>query len=240
MKNNKLNVIEVFRSVQGEGNEVGRITTFVRLGGCSFRCAFCDSKQTWEPGKHGEMLTPMELFERIESLQTDHVTITGGNPAIWQEQMQELLELLKSEGYLVAMETQGDIFRSWMNLVDNMVISPKNIDNLPITVEEYKQNIQTIITYRGSKSTIIKTPIFNYDDLEWVKQFVNFEGKYNVYLSVGNDWTDMTDTQQFRTLILDRYKLLIETVLQDKWFLDNGVSVLPQIHTLVWDNLSGV
>ena len=236
----KINVIEMFKSIQGEGNEVGKITTFLRLGGCSFRCGFCDSKQTWEPGKHGRMIEVDDLVNELEQYKTKHVTITGGNPAIWKEPMLELVLKLKEMRYTIAMETQGDIFQPWMSVIDNMVISPKNIENLPITIEQYKENIQKIIDRRGSKTTIIKTPIFNKDDLNWFKDFVQFDGNYKIYLSVGNDWTDMTDTAKFRELILARYKWLIEEVLQDQWFVDRQTCVIPQVHVLVWDNKAGV
>ena len=241
----KINVIEIFKSIQGEGNECGVITTFIRLGGCSFRCSFCDSKQTWKPGENGEMLTVDETVQRIQEMGTKHVTITGGNPAIWDKPMEQLLMQLNIKGYKISMETQGDIYRDWMFLVDNLVISPKNIPNLPITVEQYKENIQKIITMRSSVKefdlvTVIKTPIFSQKDLDWFKEFVNFEGTYKIYLSVGNDWIYMENETEFRKLILQRYKWLIETVVQDKWFCDRDTSVLPQIHTLVWTNISGV
>ena len=205
----------------------------------------CDSKQTWEPGKNGEMLTVDETVTRIEEMATNHVTITGGNPAIWKEPMEQLLIQLKIKGYKISMETQGDIYRDWMCLVDNLVISPKNIPNLPITVDEYKRNIQKIITMRSQGQnlglvTIIKTPIFTQKDLDWFKEFVDFKGEYKIYLSVGNDWVYMEDETEFRKLILQRYKWLIETVIEDKWFCDRHASVLPQIHTLVWTNISGV
>ena len=242
--NNKLNLIEIFRSVQGEGNEAGKITTFVRLGGCDFKCPWCDSKHTWNPGQNGEMLTVEEMFNKIESFACKHVTFTGGNPAIWVKPMEELVKLLKLNGYQLSMETQGSQYRTWMANIDNLVISPKNIPDSckSVTDKEYKETIQRIIDLRDTfgRKTIIKTPIFNQDDLEWVKEFVNFDGKYEVYLSVGNDWIDMEDTVQFRTLILDRYKWIIEQVVADSWFVERKASVLPQVHCLVWDNKTGV
>lgn len=242
MKN--INVIELFASIQGEGNEVGKITTFIRLGGCDFRCPWCDSKHTWNAGQNGEMLPIDTLIEKIDAIGVKHLTFTGGNPCVWKEAMCELLQKLKDKGYMISMETQGSIFQFWINNVDNLVISPKNISDeaRKISVEEYRKQIEYIIVYRTAMKmkTVIKVPIFNYDDIEWVKQFVNFEGDYEVYLSVGNDWTDMEDTVLFRTLILDRYKWLIETVIEDEWFVERQASVLPQVHTLIWTNDQGV
>lgn len=240
----KINVVEMFKSIQGEGNEAGKITTFVRLGGCDFRCPWCDSKHTWKPNENGRVIEVSQLMEEIEELGVKHITFTGGNPAIWTQPMEDLIGMLKLRGYHISMETQGSKFKLWMANVDNLVISPKNIadENKGMTVAEYKEEIQRIIKFRTKMNlrTIVKTPIFNQQDLDWVKDFVTFDGDYEIYLSVGNDWIDMEDTITFRTLILNRYKWLIETVVEDEWFVQRLVSVLPQVHVLVYDNQPGV
>lgn len=240
----KINVVEMFKSVQGEGNEAGKITTFVRLGGCDFRCPWCDSKHTWKPNENGQVIEVQELVKQIEQIGVKHITFTGGNPCIWNEPMAELLLELKKKEYHISMETQGSQFRPWIVAVDNLVISPKNIDDKYKNMDEvkYKETINEIIKVRTDLNlkTIVKTPIFNQGDLEWVKNFVNFDGDYEIYLSVGNDWVDMEDGMQFKELILERYKWLIETVLEDEWFTSRLVSVLPQVHTLVWCNKAGV
>jgi len=38
---------EVFVSLQGEGEEVGRAQLFLRLGGCPLRCRYCDTPRSW-------------------------------------------------------------------------------------------------------------------------------------------------------------------------------------------------
>jgi organic radical activating enzyme len=44
------NVSEIFASVQGEGEHVGRRHLFVRFGGCPLRCRYCDTPDSLEPG----------------------------------------------------------------------------------------------------------------------------------------------------------------------------------------------
>ena len=39
----KLNVVEVFDSIQGEGDWMGTYCTFIRLPGCNYACPFCDT-----------------------------------------------------------------------------------------------------------------------------------------------------------------------------------------------------
>ena len=42
-------VAEIFGpTIQGEGPHVGMKTLFVRVAGCDFKCAWCDSKFAWK------------------------------------------------------------------------------------------------------------------------------------------------------------------------------------------------
>jgi organic radical activating enzyme len=43
----------VFRTIQGEGIRLGRLSTFVRFYGCNQTCEWCDTKQSWKPGPGG-------------------------------------------------------------------------------------------------------------------------------------------------------------------------------------------
>jgi 7-carboxy-7-deazaguanine synthase len=38
---------EIFRSIQGEGVNTGRVRTFVRFSGCNLHCVWCDTPYTW-------------------------------------------------------------------------------------------------------------------------------------------------------------------------------------------------
>ena len=49
----KFPVIEIFTSIQGEGDFQGQKATFIRFAGCNLRCPWCDTKSSWEkPCKH--------------------------------------------------------------------------------------------------------------------------------------------------------------------------------------------
>lgn len=235
-----MRVNEIFKSIQGEGNEAGRVTCFVRFVGCDFKCPFCDSKHTWTTSNTDLDVTPQELFEEVEKFKVNHVTLTGGNPALYNEDMQEFIEILKRNNYKVAIETQGSIYRGWFYLLDSITISPKFIDHY-LSEEKYIDNINSIIDIANDYGipTIIKTPIFNKVDLEKYKFFTSkLQGKFFRYLSVGNSWTHLeNDDKDLQGLLLERYKNIIEWALADDELKD--VYVLPQIHTLVWSNLQG-
>ena len=44
MKTYRVN--DMFYSLQGEGNNTGKVAVFVRFAGCNLRCSFCDTDFT--------------------------------------------------------------------------------------------------------------------------------------------------------------------------------------------------
>ena len=70
-----LRVDEIFDSIQGEGQDVGRLTTFVRLTGCNLRCKWCDTQHAQTGG------TEIPVGE-IASRCGYRVSITGGEPLL--------------------------------------------------------------------------------------------------------------------------------------------------------------
>ena len=46
-----LRITEIFLSLQGEANTVGKPTVFVRLTGCPLRCQYCDSAYAFSGGE---------------------------------------------------------------------------------------------------------------------------------------------------------------------------------------------
>lgn len=99
-----MKVIEIFESIQGEGRWVGTPVTFIRLAGCNLHCPWCDTKESW--GDVGEEMTIAEILEKVNSYRSSIVVITGGEPTI-QPLLSNLISTLNSNGYYVAIETNG-------------------------------------------------------------------------------------------------------------------------------------
>ena len=99
-----MKVIEIFESIQGEGRWVGTPVTFIRLAGCNLHCPWCDTKESW--GDVGEEMTIAEILEKVNSYSSSIVVITGGEPTI-QPLLSNLISTLNSNGYYVAIETNG-------------------------------------------------------------------------------------------------------------------------------------
>src|SRR6185436_9563262 len=80
-------VMEIYRSVQGEGTLMGVSTTFVRFFACNLRCSWCDTKYSWslrEGGSYREM-TARQVLAAVKDLGAHHVVLTGGEPCLQRD-----------------------------------------------------------------------------------------------------------------------------------------------------------
>lgn len=117
MKTYRVN--EIFYSLQGEGRHTGRAAVFVRFSGCNLRCPFCDTDHT----SHTDM-TAREIVDSVmEWRECGFVVLTGGEPALQVDDA--LVEVLHSEGFYVAMETNGTL--PVPSSVDWVTVSPKDM-----------------------------------------------------------------------------------------------------------------
>ena len=102
-----MKVVEIFKSIDGEGIRVGYPVTFIRLAGCNLRCNYCDTKYSYENEKFTEM-TPQEIYNRVYKLGGRRITLTGGEPLIHKD-VKVLVDLLIQKGYEVNIETNGSV-----------------------------------------------------------------------------------------------------------------------------------
>ena len=71
-----MRVIEIFKSIDGEGIRTGYPVTFTRLEGCNLRCSYCDTKYAYIDSAYTEM-TPDEIVKQVCRLGCMRVTLTG-------------------------------------------------------------------------------------------------------------------------------------------------------------------
>lgn len=77
--NTEYKVLEIFTSFQGEGHNLGKHVTFVRLSGCNLDCPWCDEKA----GKTSQrQFYSMEASDIIRYIKANTVIITGGEPTL--------------------------------------------------------------------------------------------------------------------------------------------------------------
>lgn len=242
-------IAEIFGpTIQGEGPVIGHPTVFVRVGGCDYRCSWCDSLHAVLPAhrKDWKQMTPSEVFGTIRRLspQPILVTLSGGNPAMYGE-LGAVIELGHRQGYTFGVETQGTINQPWFAACDYVVFSPKP----PSSYMKFDADrLRRCIMEAGNGPTVVlKVPVFNSDDFVFAEQVGKQFPWLPLYLSVGNPHppADSAMTEELRSVdrgeadlkgLLDHYDWLCQMVLQR----GTKAIVLPQLHVLVWGNKRGV
>src|SRR5690606_26126424 len=110
------------------GALIGEPTVFVRTGGCDYRCSWCDSLHAVESRFRHEWkaMSVEAIWDEVTALSRNKpltVSLSGGHPAI--QPLGPLIERGKTEGYRLALETQGSVAQGWFSALDTLVVSPK-------------------------------------------------------------------------------------------------------------------
>lgn len=115
----KTKVREIFISIQGEGPYIGVKQLFIRFCGCNLECEYCDTKDI--PNEDYLEFTPDELKEYIKdfNLKSIHsISLTGGEPLLWEEFLKEFLPMLNNKIYLETNATLKTHLESIINHID--------------------------------------------------------------------------------------------------------------------------
>jgi 7-carboxy-7-deazaguanine synthase len=105
MASQRLQITELFVSIQGESTHAGRPCAFVRLTGCNLRCRWCDTEYAFYGGRR---MAVAEVVDEIARMGAELVEITGGEPLL-QEGVYPLIDQLLAAGHTVMIETSGAI-----------------------------------------------------------------------------------------------------------------------------------
>ena len=232
-------------TIQGEGPHVGMQTLFVRVAGCDFKCAWCDSKFAWKIDgsikRYGTKELADILVKECNNSKCSNVVLTGGNPCLYD--FKQVIDILHNNNITVDIETQGSKMPDWLLDVDLLVISPKapssKQPDVYKTVNEY-MNMKLLSSIK--QKVAIKIPVFNEEDFEFAMKYYALVDYYrekgvdiDLYLSVGN--TNTTETGDISKRVLSDYEKLINMVANSYM---KRVFILPQVHTLIWGNKQGV
>ncbi len=167
---------EIFASIQGEGPTRGLPSVFVRLALCNLRCAWCDTKYTWDWEHYDRTQETIDLavetvVEEIRRLHHRNVVVTGGEPLLQQSALGELLGALRSGGYRTEVETNGTIIGAEIALdVDQWNVSPKltNSEN-PLALRE---NGSALSWFAAQRNAFFKLVVSNPSDLDEINRLV--------------------------------------------------------------------
>jgi 7-carboxy-7-deazaguanine synthase len=135
---------------QGEGKLNGTACLFIRTSACNLRCAWVGLDGKGSPcdtpySSHNPEKNMMDIDDIIKIVQENtknqnikHIVISGGEPTIQTNALEELLEKLQSLGYHTTVETNATIFSDKISQHTDLVsMSPKLSTSTP-----YKLNLK--------------------------------------------------------------------------------------------------
>lgn len=178
-------------------------------------------------------MTALEILAKVDELTNGTpilITISGGNPAI--QQLEELLTLGKAKGHSFSMETQGSVSKNWFKQLDQLTLSPKP----PSSGEATNwAKLNACIVAADKVETSLKVVVFDRADYAYAQDVAKRYPALPMFLSIGNDDTDphkAVDKEKLHA----KMRELIDWANADCWF---NVTILPQLHVLLWGNEIG-
>ena len=211
------NISEIFHSLQGEGLRAGERCVFIRLQGCSLRCAWCDTPYALDKKIGGTILLGKEILQTIQQYDCRFVEFTGGEP-LEQENVYPFMKYLCDEGYTVAVETGGHINTEFVDERVIRIIDMKCPDSKMSSLNNY-QNLQHL-----RKHDEVKFVLASREDYVWAKNLVN---EYNVT----NRCAAVLFSCVFSAL---KFEQLAAWILEDKL----NVKMQLQMHKFIWDPMA--
>lgn len=159
----KAKIIEVFKSIQGEGKYAGVSQVFVRFFECNMHCVWCDTPHSIGDGvrRYIEMDVD-ELFEEIKKLYPGchSVSLTGGEPLLQVEFLKLLIQKMKTAGIKTYLETNGTLPDALAKVIEDVDIVAMDI-KLPSSTqcEDFWSEHKAFIETARDKNIFIKTVI---------------------------------------------------------------------------------
>ena len=207
-----MKIIEMFKSIQGEGKYIGVPTYFVRVSGCNLNCVWCDTKYSHQGGHE---LTIDAIVNSIGD--EKFVCITGGEPLL-QPDLKILLKKLLVVDRNITIETNGSV--SLKSIPSNKNITISMDIKCPSSKMEDKMDYSNISRLKPKDQ--LKFIIADLDDFNFAVDVIK---KYEPNTEI--IFSPMGGTN---------LKWLTELTIP----LGLGIRVLPQLHKIIWGDMQGV
>ena len=233
----KANVLEIFKSIQGEGAYAGVKQVFVRFYECNMFCDWCDTPHSvGEKAKHklgnaSPRYTEMavdEVVSEVENLwdQCHSVSLTGGEPLVQADFIKALIPALKEKGYPIHLETNGILFDELIKVIDGIDVISMDL-KLPSSTKdkEYWDDHENFLKLARDKEMFVKVVVTNdTDEADVLKAAVLIE-------SINPDMLFIIQPNSFEMKegVVDKCVSLEQVVSN---YLNN-VRVIPQMHKML-------
>lgn len=238
------NTPEIFYTIEGEGEYVGRPSVFMRFFGCNLTCkAFatpdsphgCDSYVSWSKKNKLTFNETFNLLERenfIDHLRNKNtiLKLTGGEPFLRQSQVLSFIEAFVDRYKFVPridFETNGTVLpddRWSSDFYASFTVSPKLASNGD---PESKRYVEEVLQFHAKNSIVnnsgFKFVIQTEDDIKEV--FEKYVKKFDIPLN--RVW--------FMPCCGSRQEHIERAAQVVEWCKQYGVNFSPRLHLLVFD-----
>ena len=221
-----MQIIEIYKSLQGESTHAGLPCVFVRLTGCNLRCSWCDSEYTFTGGVR---MTADDVLGEVARLSPNGglVEITGGEPMLQERELLPLMQRLLDRSYKLLLETSGE--RALANVPGKVI---KIVDvKCPHSGEAGTFSMANLDALQPHDE--LKFVISDRTDYEFARAFVaqhRLAERVNAVLFSPAFRKDAIGARDSSHCLLDPQQLA-------EWMLADGVQALLglQIHKFIWD-----
>ncbi len=216
-KNARLEVSELFYSIQGESSFSGYPCVFIRLAGCNLRCSYCDAQYTYKEASKSVLIG--DILRYALDYPGTIVEITGGEPLL-QKNCIALLTQLIEQGRTTLLETNGTIDFSDVPL-ETTIITDVKCPGSGAENPFLDANLNTIVHRNKLRygSCEVKFVLDSLDDYTWAKEMIR---RYHLDTSAPILFSAVT--RSFST------QQLAELLLKDQL----NIRLQVQLHTLLW------
>jgi 7-carboxy-7-deazaguanine synthase len=152
----------------------------------------------------------------------------------------DLIDLGRTHGYTFAIETQGSIAQPWFTHLDYLTLSPKPPSSKQVTRWDRLDHCIACATDTEDDHQVqicLKIVVLDEEDFAYARDVAERYSAFPLYLQPGNHTPPHLAQEIDIAGIMRRMDWLIERVVAEKWYT---VTVLPQLHVLLWGNKRGV
>jgi len=213
---------EIFKSIQGEGPHVGERQVFVRFCSCNLKCGYCDTD--FEISKSKEY-TAEELLHEIGRLNPEHpsvISLTGGEPLMSVDFLEEFLPLAKKNGHTIYLETNAtlpDALLKIIRYVDVVSADIKLESTAGVKIDAHK--LEQFFAFSSDKELFAKIVFDEKITGEEIENAVSLAKRFDFAIILQPMMTDkgMSVTIDFAERIFDKFYSKYQ-----------NVRLVPQVH----------
>jgi 7-carboxy-7-deazaguanine synthase len=220
-----MQIIEIYRSIQGESSFAGVPCIFVRLAACNLRCTWCDSEYTFTGGKK---MSADDVEQEVLGLAAAGlVEITGGEPMLQERELVPLMDRLLALGYTLLLETSGE----------------RPLENVPKPVHKivdvkcpgsgeggsFRMSNLSALTLHDE----VKFVLVDRADYEFAREFTRTHNLEEKVSSVLFSPAFLKDPSRER----DASNCRLDPRVLAEWILEDGLNVrlALQLHKFIWE-----